>query len=414
MPLRPDMELQDYVQILTKRKWVIIISVISVFLAAGVYTVSKKAMYQSTTTILTIPQQVSEDFVRSTVTVGVEGRLSTIQQQITSRTRLIKVMSEVGLFKNARQEGFEDEAASGMAKRIIIEVANPRGRGGRNESEAFSISFLHEDPMLAMLTTSRLASLFIEENGKLREMQAVGTSEFLETQLKETKEKLVVQEEKVKQYKIRYAGGLPEELRVNLNNMDRLQLQERTMADEIRFAMQRKSTILTQLRMLQRGARSIVHGDGRVEVDTSEDSATVIERELNLKRNLLVALSAKYTDKYPDVMRLRGEVEELEKKLASIPGSLRSTSDNKEKATDSLTYLPLIDREREEYRDLKAQVVNTDAEINALKREKETIRRNLNALQGRVEQGPRRDQEMITLTRDYENLKGQYLSLIHI
>ena len=412
MPLRPDMELQDYVQILYKRKWVIIISVISVFLAAGVYTVSKKAMYQSTTTILTIPQQVSEDFVRSTVTVGVEGRLSTIQQQITSRTRLIKVMSEVGLFKNARQEGFEDEAASGMAKRIIIEVANPRGRGGRNESEAFSISFRHEDPMLAMLTTSRLASLFIEESGKLREMQAVGTSEFLETQLKETKEKLEAQEEKVKQYKSRYAGGLPEELRVNLNNMDRLQLQERTLADEIRFAMQRKSTILAQLRMVQRGARSIVHGDGSVEVDTSEDSAIVIERELNLKRNLLVALSAKYTDKYPDVMRLRGEVEELEKKLASIPGSLRSTSDNKEKATDSLTYLPLIDREREEYRDLKAQVVNTDAEINALKREKETIRRNLNALQGRVKQGPRRDQEMITLTRDYENLKGQYNDLL--
>src|SRR4030066_729212 len=295
MPLRPEMELQDFIQIFYKRKWLIIISFISIFLVAGVYTVTTKKMYQSTTTILTIPQQVPENFVRSTVTVGVEGRLSTIQQQITSRTRLIKVMSELGLFAGSRKEGWEDEAASAMAKRITIEVADPRRRGGRNESDAFSVSFLHEDPMLAMLTTSRLASLFIEENSKLREMQAGGTSEFLETQLKETKAKLEAQEEKGKQYKKQNAGGVPGELRVNLSNMDRLQTQERMIADEIRFVGQRKITLQSQLSMLERGARSILHDDGRVEVDTSEDSATVIERELNLRRSQLVELSAKNT-----------------------------------------------------------------------------------------------------------------------
>src|SRR4030067_2021671 len=159
--------------------------------------------------------------------------------------------------------------------------------------------------MLAMLTTSRLESLFIEENSKLRETQAAGTSEFLETQLKETKGKLETQEEKVKLYKMQYAGGLPEELRVNLSNMDRLQTQERMIADEIRFVGQRKITLQSQLSMLESGARSILHDDGRVEVDTSEDSATVIERDLNLRRSQLVELSAKYTDKYPDVVRLR-------------------------------------------------------------------------------------------------------------
>ena len=412
MPLRPEMELQDFIQIFTKRKWLIIISFLSIFLVAGVYAVTTRKMYQSTTTILTIPQQVPEDFVRTTVTVGVEGRLSTIQQQITSRTRLIKVMSELGLFANARKEGLEDEAASGMAKRITIEVADPRRSGGRNASEAFSISFLHEDPMLAMLTTSRLASLFIEENVKLREMQAVGTSEFLETQLKETKGKLETQEEKVKLYKMQYAGGLPEELRVNLSNMDRLQTQERMIADEIRFVGQRKITLQSQLSMLERGARSILHDDGRVEVDTSEDSATVIERDLNLRRSQLVELSAKYTDKYPDVVRLLEQVAELEKKLAAIPGSLGSSKDNEENVKGSRTYLPLTDREREEYRSLKSQISSTDAEITALKREKETIRRSLAGLQGKVEQGPRRDQELITLTRDYDNLKEQYNELL--
>jgi polysaccharide chain length determinant protein (PEP-CTERM system associated) len=406
------MELQDFIQIFHKRKWVIILSLLSVFLIAGVYTVASKEMYQSTTTILSIPQQVPENFVRSTVTVGVEGRLSTIQQQITSRTRLIKVMSEMGLFTQARKEGFENEAAANMAKRITVEVADPRSRGGRSESEAFSISFLHEDPMLAMLTTSRLASLFIEENVKLREVQAVGTSEFLETQLKETKAKLEAQEEKVKEYKLRYAGGLPEELRVNLSNLDRLQSQDRSISDEIRFAGQRKAALISQLNMLQKGARSVLRDDGSVEVDTSEDAAIVIGRELNLKRSQLVELSAKFTDKYPDVMRMRGEVEELEKKLASISESSNSKKGNDDKVADSRTYLPLTDRERGEYRNVKDQILNTDAELDALKRERASIRRNLVALQGKVEQSPRRDQEMITITRDYENLKDQYNDLL--
>jgi polysaccharide chain length determinant protein (PEP-CTERM system associated) len=412
MPLRPEMELQDYLQIFSKRKWLIIVTYLSVFLVTGVYMVWKPNQYQSTTTIMTLPPQVSEDFVRSTVTLGSVDRLSTIQEQITSRTRLKKVMEEVGLFAEARKEGLEDEAASAMAERITIDIAqDPRRTRSRTESEAFSISFFHEDPMLAMLTTSRIASLFIEENLKLREKQAVGTSEFLETQLRETKVKLEAQEKKVKRYKTRYSGGLPEELRVNINRMDRLHGQERTVFDEIRFAAQRKTTLQTQLRMLTRGPKSILHDDGRVEVDTSEDSAAVIERELSVRRSRLAELSAKYTDKYPDVVRLRGEVEELEKKLAAMPISHRSSKDKGKNISDSRTYLPLTGREMEEHRSLKAQIMSTEAEIGALKRDRETIRRNIVALQARLDQGPRRDQEMITLTRDYDNLKEQYNDL---
>src|SRR3990172_3473261 len=229
MPLRPDMELQDYFQIFSKRKWFIIISFLSVFFGASVYIVLTPNQYKSTTTILTIPQRVAENFVRSTVTYGAEDRLSTIQQQITSRTRLMKVVEELGLFPKMRKEGLQEEVVKVMSSRIDVEVARDprrRERGLGAEAEAFSLSFIHEDPMVAMLTASRLASLFIEENLKLREKQAVGTSEFLESQLKETKAKLVVQEEKVKRYKMQYSGGLPEELATNLTNLARLQQQE--------------------------------------------------------------------------------------------------------------------------------------------------------------------------------------------
>ncbi len=351
MPLRPDMELQDYLQILTKRKWVIIFSFLFVFLGASVYMVIAPKQYLSTTTILIISQKVPEEFVRSTVTMRPEDRIPVIEQQIKSRTRVKKVMEEVGLFTEARKEGLEDEAIAAMINRIGIGVAEDTSKA-QTESDVFSISFFHEDPMLAMLTTSRIASLFVEENMKLREKQAVGTSEFLDSQLKETKAKLDVQEEKVKRYKMQFSGGLPEELATNLNNLDRLQQQEGMIAAEIRDLRNRKMALQTQLSMLERGSQAIFHDDGKVEVDTSEDSATVIARQLNEKRSLLIELAAKYTDKYPDVVRLRGEVEELERKLAEIPMSARSSNEsdsngNEKNVTNSRTYLPLAGREME-------------------------------------------------------------------
>ncbi len=44
--------------------------------------------------------------------------------------------------------------------------------------EAFTISFAHENPMTAMKVTAKLASLFIEENLKVREQMVTGYQRF--------------------------------------------------------------------------------------------------------------------------------------------------------------------------------------------------------------------------------------------
>lgn len=369
MPLRPDMEFQDYLRVLSKRKWIIILTYISLFVAASVYIVLTPKLYKSSTTILSIPQKVPPSFIPSTVTVGAGDRMATIEQLIKSRTRLKRVMEDVGVFAKARKEGLEDETIRWMNKRIDVRsVVNPLGKeiDSQTESQAFSISFLHEDPTMAMLTASRIASLFIEENDKLREKQAVGTSEFLESQLKETKARLDVQEQRVKKFKMRHSGELPQELQTNLANLQRLQDQYRMATEGIRAAEQRLLSLHSS-------------------PSSSEDTSLAIRRELNLRRNQLVELTTKYTNQYPDVIRMREEVEELEKKLANSSSS---------PSTDTKL------------------VAAIESEIDALKREREHIRRNTEIHQAKVDQAPLRDQELIIVTRDYDNLKNQYNELL--
>ena len=75
------------------------------------------------------------------------------------------------------------------------------------------------------MVTNKLASLFIEENLKVREAQAQGTSEFLSIELNATKAKLEEQERIVSEFKRKNLGELPEQREANLRVLDQLQLQ---------------------------------------------------------------------------------------------------------------------------------------------------------------------------------------------
>jgi len=89
--------------------------------------------------------------VRPTVSLQVEQQLGTIKQQVMSRTMLTKVMDELRLFENERTKNSSEELIKTMRKRIEIEVVlGP----SRESSEAFSLSFLHENPKEAMHATA--------------------------------------------------------------------------------------------------------------------------------------------------------------------------------------------------------------------------------------------------------------------
>ena len=81
------------------------------------------------------------------------------------------------------------------------------------------------------MVTNKLASLFIEENLKLREQQAQGTSEFLSIELNATKAKLDEQEKLITQFKRQFMYELPDQRDVNLSILGKLQQQLQTTGD---------------------------------------------------------------------------------------------------------------------------------------------------------------------------------------
>jgi uncharacterized protein involved in exopolysaccharide biosynthesis len=209
-------DIHDYIEILLRRIWYIIIPAVVIFTGAIIYAYHAPKEYRATTLILITPQKVPESFVRATVTAGIQERLQSIGQEIMSRTGLEQVISEFKLYQREVQSLSLEGAVELMRKKIQVEIKGKEGY--------FSISYIGKDPKIVALVTNKLASLFIEENLKFREQQAQGTTEFLSSELSAMKAKLEEQEKVISNYKRQFMGELPEQRDANLRILEQLQL----------------------------------------------------------------------------------------------------------------------------------------------------------------------------------------------
>src|SRR5437773_4509003 len=113
-------------------------------------------------------------------------------------------------------------------------------------------------PEVAMMVANTIAGLYIDENVKLREKQAVGTTDFLENQLTEVRKTLGDQEKKIVAYKEQYMGELPEQKDANLRTLERLQQQLQIASENQRRAQERRQQITQALAEIDHSAPEVM------------------------------------------------------------------------------------------------------------------------------------------------------------
>ena len=332
-----------------------------------------------------------EKYVSSIVDSDIESRINTISQQILSRTNLEKVINQFNLYSEPGQEKmFMEDKIAGLRRRIEIDVARTR----RRDAEAFSISFNGTDPGLVMRVANGLATFFIDENLKVREAQAVGTSDFLDDEMVTMRQRLEVVEQTLKDYRKQYMGELPDQLETNLRILDRLQMQLNDKQESLRDERSRLSAIEGQI-----GAnRKFLTGG----ISEGGDSLS-----LEQMRAQLAALRASYTDSHPDVIRLQDKIADLEERYRS--GELSASDSLPARASGDPAVLMAqksLDEQARQRSQARLEIRNLEAEIA-------NTERQIKEYQQRVERTPQHEQELLTLQRDYSNLKQSYDSLVN-
>src|SRR5688572_2608785 len=156
---------EDVLRILRRRAWLVILPFAIVSAAVALVARQLPDQYRSDTLILVVPQRVPESYVRATVTTRIEDRLQSITQQILSRTRLERIIQDFNLYTEERQTGIMEDIVEEMRKDINVQIV---------KGDAFRVAFVADEARTAMRVTERLASLFIEENLRDREVLAEG------------------------------------------------------------------------------------------------------------------------------------------------------------------------------------------------------------------------------------------------
>jgi len=428
--------IHDYVQIGLRRKWYIILPLIcAVAISFGVYKFLPK-VYKTTTLILVQAQSVPESYVRPTVTATVMDRLNTISQEILSRTRLEKVIQEFNLYADLRKKAPMEVVVEKMAKAVEVNIAKGIQTGSRGDraQNAFTVSYEGEEPRNVMMVTNKLASLFIEENLKVRELQAEGTSNFLIKELSGIEEQLAKKEEEIRKFRQRNMGQLPQQLDANLRILERLQQQIKTTSDGIRSAEDRTIILQSQIESLKKSEPSPLSGEPQGEKAATAEEIVRRERipedpivaQWNLLKRELESVRSKYTEKHPDVVNLKRKIANLEpqakenlKKQEAMVDALeaqrkdlrarRATTAAPGSSIRVPARDPITTRLRAQYTD---QYNAALLEAKRLREEEKELKKQINFYQIRIEETPKREQELLLLSRDYDLMKANYQSLM--
>jgi polysaccharide chain length determinant protein (PEP-CTERM system associated) len=380
---------EDFIRIAWRRRWLIVLPCIVATVASIAVSRRLPKLYRSETVILVIPQRVPEAYVRSTVTSRIEDRLTSISSQILSRSRLERIIQDYNLYVERRATMVMEDVVESM--RNAIEVKVERG-------DAFRVSYASSDPRMSQKVTERLASLFIEENLRDREVQAEGTNQFLDSQLEEARRRLLEQENKVEEYKRKFTGQLPSQMQTNLQ----------ALTESINRDRDRRLVLERQLGELQTAETAVAVAPA-APVNPADPPPGVSTLQLiDAARARLQALQLRYKPEHPDVLAAGRLIRDLEAKLEAearaVPPSLSSEVARPPTASDLAR-----DRRRQ---DLKSEIENVDNQLARKQAQEHQLLELTAGYQAKVDGVPTREAELTELTRDYATLQNTYTSLL--
>jgi polysaccharide chain length determinant protein (PEP-CTERM system associated) len=365
--------LRPYLEAPFRRPFLTLIPFVLVLAAAISLAVLLPKMYRSSTLILVESEKMPDSFVRSMATENSNKRLVTIQQEILSRTRLQTIIEEFNPYPHLLSQTAAIEA---MRRATTIAVKG---------NDAFAIEYVHRDPEKAQQVTGRLGTLFIEESAKAREQQVEEAYDFLDAQVRDARRELEVKDASIRAYKEQHMGNLPEQTSANLATLQMLQQEQQAVEAALRDARQRED-------LLEKGL-----SDPRPASAPTAPGAAEKSTDLTVLRSELLALRGRYTEEHPDVQSLKSRIARLERQYADVSARTEST-----KPTN---VDPPFSPARSQYEKLQIEIRNLEA------RRAELVRR-ADSFHARVEQAPRTEQELATLTRDYQKLNESYLALL--
>lgn len=436
-------ELSDYLDAIRRRKVAVVGIAVVLFALSVVIAFVLPPVYRSTATILIKEQDIPPDLVRSTVTTYAWQQVQTISQSVMTRANVLSIVDKYNLYADRRKWDTSEEIVEKLRSEVEVEaisadVIDPRTGQPRSATIAFTLSYEGQNPQITQKVTSELTTLFLNENLKSRSEKSAETYDFLTEETKKLAEHIAELEDKLAAFKQKHIHTLPELAGLNFQLLDRSEQELRDTQNQIRSLEERKFYIDGQLTQISPNSPMFGASGERI-----------LDSESRLKglRTELAAATASYSPDHPDVLRLRREIDGLEKQTTGVSQRQQQAKDMtrlrselgaaREKYSDehpdvirltkqlaaleaSLSSTPntppesLVAAEKPEnpaYINLQSQLEATNNELRALHVKRDQVKAKLADYEKRIIQTPQVEREYLELKRDYDNSQLRYREL---
>lgn len=311
------LRLRAYLAILRRHAPSFLYAALPVLFASLAVAVTLPPVYRSTATVL-IEQEMPEDLVRSPVTSYAAEHVQLIHRRVTTGANLMEVIDKHSLYqgKGEREpiEAVLDQMVGDIHLEMVsAEINDPESSGKREAVIAFTIGYEASSPHVAKDVADDLASLYLDENIRIRRRQSAETSEFLAEQAKKIQARVTALESELAKFKERNLGQLPEDVELNLRAMERARRE--LMEVEHQILTQERSGIALGAHLAQ-----LTPTIGSTPAG-GEETLLAPEDQLRALEARYLSLSARYASSHPDLVRMRRRIAALRAQVGAASAS---------------------------------------------------------------------------------------------
>ena len=214
------------------------------------------------------------------------------------------------------------------------------------------VEYKDSDPQRANAITRHMVDFFIAENVGTKSDESKAAFNFIDAQVREYQAKVAKTEQQIKQFR---TGALRPRTQGDNRETREQSLDSRVEQTqiELREAETKRATLERQLA-------------GESSVDTTRERE--LRTRLNTQQQQLANLRSQYQDTYPDVIRLKSEVEELKRELASAQAQRRAQNPNAPEVGDEQSAGMYRNQLRQELAHTQGQIAALRARLSETQR----------------------------------------------
>jgi uncharacterized protein involved in exopolysaccharide biosynthesis len=398
----------ELIEMVKRQKWLILLPMITLTSAIGYVVYQLPSIYESTSLLTVKPPTISSNLVQALSSEDLSQRLSTINQEVLSRSSLEPMVQKYDLYKLERNSGMPMELIiERMYKNVRVELEET----GNDKVAAFRIRYRDRDPQAARNVAADLASKYVNAQVQNSVEIAESTNDLFQRQLSEKKAALDELEGQRLQIMMQNVTTLPESEQALVGQLQGLRQREDTIVKEKQTLYVEKGRLSDAIASNNRQMR-LIEDFGEKEVQDTVRSVSIEDTpaygELTKRRADLNAqldnLLKVYKERHPAVMAKQAEIIRINEEFENLKKNSDKRAQTATVASSRRAELQAKNLELENQR-IQAQIGQIEKQIGLKDGDRAQTQGQIAAIEARINSIPSVKVALDGVTARYQSAK---------